>query len=71
MYVAFTREEFDRDILIELHAGTAEADMEKLTDRKEEMPDGSRGKVRKAGQTKPAADEDFFDVLENGEIVEK
>jgi hypothetical protein len=71
MYVDLTREELDRDIYVEFHAGTAEADMEDLTDRKEEMPDGSGGKLRKAGQTRAAADEDFFDVLENGEIIER
>jgi hypothetical protein len=71
MYVALTREELDRDIYAEFHAGTAEADMDELTDRKEEMPDGSSGKVRKTGQTKPLADEDFFEVMPDGEIMEK
>jgi hypothetical protein len=71
MYVALTREEFDRDLYVEFHAGTAEADMEELTNRKEEMPDGSSGKVRQTAQTKPTDDEDFFETLENGEIVER
>jgi hypothetical protein len=42
-----------------------------LTSPKEEAPEGASGKVRGAEKTEPLDEEDFFEVLPGGEIVEK
>jgi len=70
MYVPVTREEFETFSSIEVNQGTDKADIGTLIGVKEDMPTGTAGKLPNRGKTK-VPDEDYFDVLENGEIVEK
>jgi hypothetical protein len=71
LYVAVTREEVDKSVGLELHEGSDDDALDELTGPGEAVPEGTNGKVRNTGKTKPLDDEDFFEVLESGEIVEK
>jgi hypothetical protein len=66
-----TREELERNVRHELYEGSDDDALDELTNRKEEAPEGTSGKMRIGGKTKPLEEEDFFEVLPNGEIVEK
>jgi hypothetical protein len=71
MFVGLTREEIEKSVRDEVYDGDADDALDELTDRKEKAPEGTGGKARNAGKTRPLDDEEFFDVLESGEIVEK
>jgi hypothetical protein len=71
MFVGMTREEIERSAKDEIYEGDADGALDELTSRKEEAPEGTSGKVRAAGRTEAMEDEDFFDILDSGEIVEK
>lgn len=71
MFIPITREEFEKLLSVEIHHGTNDADFDALIGVKEEMPTGTAGNVKITGKTKVPDDEPEFDVLENGEIVER
>jgi len=65
MTIVFTREELEELLTFELYRGSDNADIDALMDVKEEVPVGTVGK------TQFESGDDYFDVLPNGEIVEK
>jgi hypothetical protein len=71
MFVGMTREEIEKSARDEIYDGDSDGALDELTSRKEEAPEGTSGKVRVSGRSKPLDDEEFFEVLESGEIVEK
>jgi hypothetical protein len=71
MFVGMSREEIEKSARDEIYEGDADEALDELTNRKEEAPEGTSGKVRLKGQDRPLEDEDFFELLPNGEIVEK
>jgi hypothetical protein len=71
LFVGMAREEIEKSARNELYAGNADDALSELASPKEEAPEGSGGKMRIRGQNKPLAEEDFFEVLPDGEIVEK
>jgi hypothetical protein len=71
MTAYITREEIEKSIRDEIYEGSEDAALDELTNRKEEAPEGTSGKVRVGGKTKPLDEEDFFEILPNGEIVER
>ena len=71
MFVPVSREEFEKLLTVELHQGSDDADIDALIGAKEEVPAGASGSVRPGGKTKPPDDDECFDVLPGGEIVEK
>jgi hypothetical protein len=71
MFVGMTREEVEKSARDEIYEGDADEALGELTNGKEEAPEGTSGKVRPYGRTKQVDDGDLFDVLENGEIVER
>jgi hypothetical protein len=71
MFVGMTREEIDKSARNEIYEGDSDGALDELTSRKEEAPEGTSGKVRVSGKSKPLDDEEFFEILESGEIVEK
>jgi hypothetical protein len=71
LYVAMTREEVNKNVALELYEGSEDGALDELAGPQEEMPEGTGGKARNAGKTKPLDGEDFFEVLEDGEIVER
>jgi hypothetical protein len=71
MFVGMTREEIEKSARNEIYAGDSDEALDELTNRKEKAPEGTSGKVRISGKSKPLDDEEFFEVLESGEIVEK
>jgi len=62
---------------VEISLGSDDVDLDELVGKKEDMPTGSSGRLHtgSTGRTKTGEDEDdeedFFDVLEDGTIVEK
>lgn len=71
LYVAVTREEVDKSVGLELYEGSDDDALDELASPKEEVPEGSSGKLRVKGQNGPLEDTEFFDTLPNGEIVER
>jgi hypothetical protein len=72
MFVGMTREEIEKSAGNEIYEGDSDGALDELTSRKEEAPEGTSGKVRVSGRSGgPPDDEEFFEILENGEIVEK
>jgi hypothetical protein len=72
MFVPIDEAEFRKLITVEVNEGSDSEDvLDELVTKKEEMPEGTSGKVRVKGQDGPLEDEDFFELLPNGEIVEK
>jgi hypothetical protein len=71
MFVGMSREEIEKSTRDEIYEGDDDGALDELTNRKEEAPEGTSGKVRLKGRDGPLKDEDFFDLLPNGEIVEK
>jgi hypothetical protein len=76
LYVPVTKEELERMITIELHAGSDDVDIDGLISKKEEVPTGSSGKLSSKGRATKIKEiveevEDYFDELPDGEIVEK
>jgi hypothetical protein len=71
MFVGMSREEIEKGARDEIYEGDDDGALDELTNRKEEAPEGTSGKVRIKGQNKPLEDADFFEILPNGEIVEK
>jgi hypothetical protein len=71
MFVPIDKAEFDRGITHEIYAGDADGALDELTGPKEEAPEGTSGKTRPKGQDGPLEDEDFFEVLPDGAVVEK
>jgi hypothetical protein len=71
LHVAVMREEIEKAAAHEIYDGNSDADLEELTNDKEDAPTGSGDKMRTRGQSRPMTDEDYFETLPNGEIVEK
>jgi hypothetical protein len=71
MYVPISEEEFRNIQTDELYDGDTDGALDELTDRKEKAPEGTSGKVQNRGRTTTPDDEDFFEVLPDGGIVEK
>jgi hypothetical protein len=71
MFVGMSREEVEKNARAEIYEGDADEALGELANGKEEAPEGTSGKIRPSGRTKPPDDEDFFDVFESGEIVER
>jgi len=67
MFIPITRKEFEKLTTVEIHQGSDDADFDALIGTKEDVPSGSlqtKGKIK-------LQDEDYFDVLPDGEIVER
>jgi hypothetical protein len=71
LFVGLAREEIEKSVKAELYDGDMDDALGELADGKEEAPEGSGGKMRGRGQDGPLEDEGFFEVFENGEIVER
>jgi hypothetical protein len=71
LYVGMTREEVAESARNELYGGDADDALEALISPKEEAPEGSAGKIRNTGKTKVPDDEEFFETLPDGEIIER
>jgi hypothetical protein len=71
MFVGMSRAEIEKSAHDEIYEGDGDGALDELTSPKEEAPEGTSGKARGTGRTKPLDDEDFFETLENGEIVER
>jgi hypothetical protein len=71
LHIAMTREEVLRSVKNELYEGSDDDALDDLVSPKEEAPEGSGGKIRNSGRSTPLDDEDFFEVLEDGRVVEK
>jgi hypothetical protein len=71
LFVNMSREEIEEVVKNELYEGDSDDALSELVSPKEEAPDGTSGKVRLKGQNRPLGDEDFFETLPNGEVVEK
>jgi hypothetical protein len=71
MFVGMTMEEIEKSVKDEIYEGDADEALGELANGREEAPEGTSGKVRLSGKTKPLDGEYFFDVFENGEIVER
>jgi hypothetical protein len=70
-FLETTAAEFENLSVNEVSYGSRDGDFDELAGRNEEVPSGTSGKVRKAGQTRPVDDEDYFDIDPvTGEIVE-
>jgi len=65
MTVLVTRGEMENLMLVDINEGSDSADIDELIETKEEVPVGT------VGRTKAEIDDDCFDVLPNGEIVER
>lgn len=71
MYVPINEAEFKNVRTDEIYEGDADGALDELTDRKEKAPEGTSGKVQNRGRVRPPDDEDFFEILPDGGIVEK
>jgi hypothetical protein len=71
MFISMSREDIEKNAGDEIYDGDADGALEELASRKEEAPEGASGKVRTKGQNTPLEDDDFFETLPDGEIVEK
>jgi hypothetical protein len=71
MFVGMARGEVEKSARDEIYEGDADEALGELADGKEGAPEGTSGKVQISGKSKPLNDEEFFDVLESGEIVER
>jgi hypothetical protein len=71
LFVGLAREDIEKSIRDEVYEGDADDALDELANRKEKAPEGTSGKVRNAGRTGPPDDGDFFEVLPDGEVVEK
>jgi hypothetical protein len=65
------RDEIEKSVKDELYDGDADGALDELANGKEEAPEGSSGKVRALGKSKPLEDEAFFETLPDGEIIER
>jgi hypothetical protein len=71
MFANISRLEFEKGVKDEIYEGGSDDGLDELVSPKEEAPEGTSGKVRSTGSTKALDEEDFFEMLPNGEIVEK
>jgi hypothetical protein len=71
MFVPISEAEFREARTDEVYGGDDDGALDELADRKEKAPEGTEGKARIRGGTKPLEDGDFFEVLPDGGIVEK
>jgi len=74
MTVLVTRKEMENLVLVDINEGSDSADIDELIGAKEEVPVGTVGTVSTVSTVSKAqleASDDCFDVLPNGEIVEK
>jgi hypothetical protein len=71
MFVGLAREEIERNIRDEVYEGADDDTLDELAGRKEKAPEGSAGKIRNTGKTKALDNEDFFETLPDGEVVER
>jgi hypothetical protein len=71
LFVGMSRGEVERSARNELYEGDTEDTLNDLTHPQEEAPAGSAGTMRIRGQSRPLDDEDLFETLPDGEIVEK
>jgi hypothetical protein len=71
MFVNLEHKEIEKSLRDEIYEGEDIDTLDELTDRKEKAPEGTSGKVRNTGKTGLPDTADFFEVLPDGEIVEK
>jgi hypothetical protein len=71
MFVNTVREDIEKSIADEIYDGGADDALGELTKSTEEAPEGTGGKIRRKGQDGPPEDGDFFEVMPDGEIVER
>jgi hypothetical protein len=71
MFIGMLREDIEKSARAEIYDGDADGALDELTSREEDAPEGTSGKVRNNGRNVPLEDEDFFNTLPNGEIVER
>jgi hypothetical protein len=71
LYIAMSAAEIAEAAKNELHGDSSDDALDELASPKEEAPTGSSGKIRIRGQSASPDDEDSFDVLPDGEIVER
>ena len=85
LFIPVTREEQEKIISIEIHGGSEDVDLSVLTSKKEEMPTGTSELTKSSGSPEllgspgspdlsgspESPEEPFFDVLENGEVIER
>jgi len=72
VFLPVSKDEVEKLLVVEIDRGSGDVDFEDLVGKKEDMPAGSGGKLHtgSTGKTK-TEDVDFFDVLEDGTIMEK
>jgi len=66
MTVSVTREEMENLVLTDINEGSDNGDIDGLIGTKDEVPVGTIGKIQS-----DADDKDYFEILPNGEIVER
>jgi hypothetical protein len=71
LFITVTKEEFEQNVRHELYDGDEDGELNELTEHKEAIPEGTNGKMRLVGSTKPAPDDASFEVLDNGAIIER
>ena len=71
LFVPSVEQDFLKLLEVELHEGVEDVDMDELLDRKEKLPEGSTGNLRVKSKTELAPDDDYFEVLEDGTVIEK
>jgi hypothetical protein len=72
MFVPVDEAEFRKLITIEVNEGSdSEGVLDELVTKKEDVPEGTSGKVRLKGQNGPLEDGEFFELMPDGEIMEK
>jgi hypothetical protein len=72
MFVPIDEVEFRKLITVEVNEGSDSEDvLDELVTKKEEVPEGTSGKVQNKGQDGPLEDEEFFEFMPDGEIGEK
>jgi hypothetical protein len=68
-FVPVTEEEVLKMRTVEIHEGSEDADMEDLMGQKEEVPEGTSGKMRIKAKTK-APEREAYRELDDGTIEE-
>ena len=71
IYVPETREAFEKLLAVEVCTGSDDADIRSLIGSKEDVPEGTSGKLPTRDRSTKERDDVFFDVLPDGEIIER
>jgi hypothetical protein len=71
LFVGLTREEIMQSAKNEINDGNEDEELDELLGTKDEAPEGTGDKLRKKGQDRPSDDEDAFETLPDGGIVER